>query len=747
MNSSNPSSPAGAGQSEIDLGYYLDLIISNRWSIAVITAVFLAIGTLYAFIATPVYRADIMLQVEDSADATTGGNLVSNVSSLFQVKSVTAGEIEILRSRLVVSHAVDTLRLYIDTSPRYFPLFGKWIARHSDGLSRPGIFGFGGFVWGQESIEVDRFDVPASLENEHFSITALGNGRYQLDGSGFENPVQGVVGKLESFRSSEGDVFLTITALHGNPGAKFAVTRQSRLALIEYVQKNLDIQEKGKQQSDVIGAALQGTDPVLISKVMNEIGSEYVRQNVDRKSEEAARSLHFLDERLPKLKVALEDAEESYNRYRTSHGTIDVGTEGKLVLGQVVDAQTQMLALKERRTDLLTRFGPAHPSIIAIDQQISELEKTLGNVNTRIEGMPATQQDVVRLERDVEVSRDLYLALLQSSQQLSLLKAGKVGSVRMVDSAPVPEVPVWPRKLLVLPISLLAGLVIGIAAAFVKGALFSGITDPMDIEKYASLNVYASIPFTGSQRDLTQKANDKSADTSVLALSHPDDPAVESLRSLRTALQFVMLEARNNVVLLTGPAPGVGKSFVSANFAALIAAGGKRALLIDADMRKGHLNQYFGKSRKAGLSELLATDTPIASVVRETLVDNLDFISTGQIPPNPAELLLRPRLTEIIEECKRHYDLVIIDAPPVLAATDAAILASQAGTTFLVARAGSTKMGELIETARRIGQSGGGVTGAVLNGIHVFSGRYGYGAKYGNYRHVSYDYPVKEDIS
>jgi tyrosine-protein kinase Etk/Wzc len=741
MNPSN-TTPTRVGKSEIDLGNYIDMVISQRWLITIIAAIFLGIGTLYAFVAAPVYRADILLQVEDSSDGAIGGNLVSSVSSLFQVKSVTAGEIEILRSRLVVSQAVDKLRLYIDATPRYFPVIGRWIARHNqDGLSRPGIWGLGGFAWGSESIDVDRFDVPSELEDKRFSITALGNSRYRLTGEGFGNPGEGLVGKPETFRSSEGDVFLTVTTLNGNPGTRFQLVRSSRLNLIEQTQKNLDIQEKGKQQSDVIGAALRGTDPVLISRVMNEIGREYVRQNVERKTEEAAKSLQFLEEQLPKMKNALEDAEQNYNNYREKHGTLDISTEGKLVLQQSVEAQTQMLALKQRRADLLTRFGPEHPSVIAINQQIAELEKSSGGVDERIEGMPSTEQDVVRFERDVEVRKALYLALLQSSQQLNLLKAGKVGTVRMVDSAPVPEVPVWPAKILVLPISVLLGLVVGFAAAFVKASFFGGVDDPLAIEQQVGLNVYATIPHTELQRGISEKVDAKSSHVSILALSHPEEPAVESLRSLRTSLQFALLEARNNVVLVTGPAPGVGKSFLSANFAALIGAAGKRAILIDADMRKGHLNQSFAQARPGGLSELLLGDLPITSAIRKTTVSNLDFITTGIFPSNPAELLLRPRLGEIIEECSRIYDIVIIDAPPILAVTDAAILASHAGSTFLVARAHMTKMGELVESARRVELGGGHVTGVLLNGVQVLPGRYGYGATYGSYRYVSYDYP------
>ncbi|MFL9998165.1 polysaccharide biosynthesis tyrosine autokinase [Paraburkholderia sediminicola] len=740
MNPSHHSTPNSGGQSEVDFGYYLDMVINNRWLIAAIACVFFVLGTLYSFIAPPVYRADIMLQVEDSANPAGSGNLVANVSSLFHVKSVTSGEIEILRSRLVVSHAVDTLRLYITATPDYFPLIGQWIARQNDGLSKPGLLDIGGFVWGAESIGVDRFDVPEKLEDRKYTLTAVGGGRYRLTGRGFDTPVEGQVGKAEVFQSNYGDIFLTVNSLHANPGADFKLIRSPRLALIEKMQKDLDIQEKGKQQSDVIGASLTGTDPVLVSNIMNDIGETYVRQNVARKSEEAAKSLEFLGEQLPKLKKALENAEQIYNKYRQMHGTIDVGTEGKLALQQSVDVQTQMLGLQQRRADLLTRFGPSHPSVTAIDEQTAQLRKTSGLVDSKIEALPAREQEVVRYQRDVEVNKELYLALFQSSQQLSLLKAAKVGAVRQVDNAPVPEMPVWPIKLVVLPLSLLVGLLFGVVTAFIKNILFGGIADPLEIEQYAGLSVCAAIPYADAQRQLMKRISAKSRNTSVLALLHPHEPAVESLRSFRTSLQFAMLEAHNNVVLFTGPAPGVGKSFVSANFATLIASGGKRVLLIDADMRKGYLNQFFGQDREGGLSELLSRNESASMAIRKTSIEDLDFISTGTFPPDPAELLLKPHLTKLIEGCAREYDVVVIDAPPILAVTDAAILASLAATTFLIALSGTTKAGELVESARRVEQGGGRVNGVLLNGIRPHSGRYGYGAKYGRYRYVAYSY-------
>ena len=202
-----------------------------------------------------------------------------------------------------------------------------------------------------------------------------------------------------------------------------------------------------------------------------------------------------------------------------------------------------------------------------------------------------------------------------------------------------------------------------------------------------------------------------------------------------------MLDARNNIVLFTGPTPGIGKSFTSTNFAAVLGAGGKRVLLIDADMRKGHLHQFFGMKRGHGLSELITGTRVLSDVVHRNVAPNLDLISTGTMPPNPGELLMSPATLQLLESLSGQYDLVLIDTPPVLAVSDTQVIASHAGTVFLVARAEVTALGELQESVKRLGQTGVAVKGVVFNDLDTSRQRYGgYGYKYSRYRYTNYQY-------
>ena len=274
-----------------------------------------------------------------------------------------------------------------------------------------------------------------------------------------------------------------------------------------------------------------------------------------------------------------------------------------------------------------------------------------------------------------------------------------------------------------------------------RNSLRPGIKDPADIESATGLHVFATVPHSIAQVGLAKLIKSQASGTHLLAITHPEDPGVESLRSLRTALQFAMLDARNNVVLFTGPTPDIGKSFTSANFAAVLGAGGKRVLLIDADMRKGHLHQFFGMKRGHGLSELITDTRSLDDVLRRAVAPNLDLITTGTMPPNPGELLMSPAALQLLQTLSAQYDLVLIDTPPVLAVSDTQVLAPHAGTVFLVARADVTALGELQESAKRLGQIGVPVKGVVFNGLDTSRQRYGgYGYKYSRYRYTDYQY-------
>ncbi|MGZ4820013.1 MAG: polysaccharide biosynthesis tyrosine autokinase [Terriglobales bacterium] len=721
----------------INLAMYLDLLFDHRWLITIVALAVTLLGAAYAFMATPVYEANILVQVEDSSPSSK--NMLGDLSNVFDMKTGASAEMEILRSRFVITRAVDNQLLYIEARPMYFPLVGQWIARRNKGLSRPGLLGLGGYAWGSEAIDVSVFNVPAALEGERFTLVATGNNGFRLKLPSADIDFAGKVGEAIKQKTASGDIELQVDRLDGREGAAFRLVRRSVLETVEKLQQSLTIAEKGKQ-SGIIGVALEGENRVKTARILNEIGDQYLRQNVDRKSEEAEKSLAFLDKQLPEMKANVEAAEAKYNKLRNSQGTIDLDEEAKTILQQSVQAQGKLLELKQHRDELLTRFQETNPMVDAVNRQIRTLNAEIASVNARIKRMPSVEQDVLRLTRDVKVNTELYTSLLNNAQQLRLVRASKVGNVRLLDVAEPPVKPVRPKRAIVISLSVLAGLFLGVIAAFVRKNLFGGIDDPNEIEQMLGMTVSASIPHSDKQKELYAQMQSNLRKNSVLATDDPTDMAIESLRSFRTSLQFSMLGAKNNIVLISGPTPGVGKSFVSVNFASVLASTGKRVLLVDADLRKGYLQKYFGQKREKGLSELIAGQIALDAALRKSVLPNVDFISTGVLPPHPAELLAHPNFNAFLETFSASYDLVIVDTAPVLAVSDALVVAPHVGAVFNIVRGGVSTIGEIEEAVKRFNQAGSVVTGIVFNDLKPRIGRYGYGSKYGKYRYAAYKY-------
>ncbi|HVK96145.1 MAG TPA: polysaccharide biosynthesis tyrosine autokinase [Noviherbaspirillum sp.] len=715
---------------EVELATYLDVLWESRWLIATITAVFLLLGAAYAFLSTPVYRSNMLIHVEEEGQSKSE-NIVGDMQSMFDVKTSALAEMELLQSRLVVSRAIDNLRLYIHAGPKYFPGIGSWIAERNKQLSNPGVLGYGGYAWGAEKITVDVFNVPESLLNREFVVTALGNGEFRLVQKEQDIDLKTRVGEMAIFELPQGTIEVRISHLEGKPGAEFLMTRSSRLATIESIQNTMKVEEVGGKQSGVIGVSLQGPEPHLINSVLSEVGKEYMKQNGARKTEEAQKSLAYLNKQLPEIKTQLEQAEARYNAFRNTNGTVDLGEESKLSLQQSSAAKLLKMELQQKRSELLARYTGEHPAVQGIDGQIKEINGQIAAMNEHIKSLPAIEQNLLRLQRDVKVNTELYTALLNTAQQMRLITVGKVSNVRLVDMPMLPEKPVKPNRPVILALAVLAGLFIGVVIAFFRKSLVNGIDSPEKLEQIAGVPVYATIPHSKKQKELYQQVNAKHQKVPLLANVSSTDVAVESLRNFRTALQFSLPTFKNNIVLITGATPGMGKSFVSANLAAIMAATGKKVLLIDADLRNGLLHLYFGFGRHDGLSDAIAGARRLDQVIHHGVIENMDFITTGTLPQHPAELLLRPNFGSFLAELSSRYDLVLIDAPPILAVADTMIIGAHAGAIYIMTRAGVTTPGEINESMKRLAQAGLEAKGVLFNDLKVRPGRYGYGYSYG----------------
>jgi tyrosine-protein kinase Etk/Wzc len=555
--------------------------------------------------------------------------------------------------------------------------------------------------------------------------------------------LQGEVGKLinKQIDDEQQSVTIFVSLLKSRPDTQFSIMRQSESSAINQLKNNLKVAEKGKL-TRILELTIEANNPQSAVEILNEIVNIYVRQNVEQKSAEAQKTLEFLEKQMPLLKERLDDATTALNDYRTRKGSIDLNIETQSILAGVVKLKTEITQLQQKRDELSQKFTESHPSVVALDKQIARLQSQMNAHDTKIEVLPETQQVILKLSRDVKVATELYTTLLNNSQTLRVAKAGTVGDVRIIDYAALPSQPIKPQKTLIVAISLILGLLLGIALTFIRKSLRRGIEDPDLIEKKLHIPVYATIPHSIDQEKLSKKLKgnltEKSKDSLILAVQNKDDLAIESLRSLRTTLHFAFLEAQNNIIMITGPSPGVGKTFVSINLAAVLADAGKKILLIDGDMRKGFINKVLGIGRENGLSELISSGISgwvpmMDKAIHRIPVANFDFIPTGSIPPNPSELLLHERFGHLLASVSKNYDHVIIDSPPILAVTDATIIGRMASATLMVVKAGQHPMRELEQSAKRLTQGGVQLKGVVFNDLPESSSRYGYGYGYSKY--------------
>jgi tyrosine-protein kinase Etk/Wzc len=707
---------------EIDLSELANVIVKNRRVIAWFTAGALLIGIAYAILGTPVYRAEAMLQVADSSDAVN--DKLGDLASLFSGKATADAEIQLIGSRELLDDTVRRLHLDIDAKPDYFPLIGAWIARQVPvGRLATPVLGWRGFAWGGEDIDVARFEVPPKLYDAKFTLIAGNDGAFELKGPDGDLVLKGHLHDAVAGMTPYGPVALTVTALVARPGTRFKLARASTQMTTARLRDALSAKENVKQ-SGIVSVQLDGQNSAKVAQTVNTIVQGYVQRNVDWKSGQAEQMLNFLSGQLPQLRKNLDAAEGRYNTFRTQNGTVDLADESRLLLQSVVDTKTRMLTLQQQRHDLLTRFTPTHPSVVALDAQLAELKRQDDGFDTKVSELPATQQATVRLMRDVNINTALYTNLTNSAQQLRVLKAGQQGDAHIVDYAEAAEKPVRPKRAIVIAGAALSGLLMGVAVAFVRRSVSRGLDNAAEIEQIVGAPVFAVISHSERQTTLERRSRRGQRGPRVLSMVMPDDVAVEAIRSLRTALQFKMAETRSNVVMITGVRPGGGKTFLSVNLAAVLVSTGKRVLLIDADMRRGDVHQYLGIAREQGFRDVIA-GADVDSVVRRQVLPNLDVLTRGTNSHSPAELLTSQHLGALIDKLSHEYDLVLLDTPPVLAVTDSALIGKHAGITLLVMRHGAHTAVELGETKRLLNGAGVPIDGILLSDVPPRASAYG----------------------
>ncbi|EPX2833803.1 polysaccharide biosynthesis tyrosine autokinase [Klebsiella variicola] len=718
MTSVMNNKPSPVDSDDIDLGRLIGELIDHRKLIVAITTGFTVIAVFYALLATPIYQANALVQVEQKQ----GNTILSNLSQILpDSQPQSAPEITLLQSRMILGKTVDDLGLQTQIKQKFFPVIGRGLAR----------------IMGNKlgAIEVKDLYLPdnKSGENPEVILTVIDKDNYSIEADGFDFNAK--VGELVE----KNGMSILVTAIEAEPGSKFSINYLTRLKAMNMLQNSFGVADQGKD-TGMLTLTMTGDNPQQITKILDSISQNYLAQNVERQAAQDAKSLDFLNEQLPKVRNDLDQAEDKLNAYRKQRDSVDLTMEAKSVLDQIVNVDNQLNEITFREAEISQLYTKEHPTYKALMEKRQTLQNEKTKLNKKVSSMPSTQQEVLRLSRDVESGRAVYLQLLNRQQELNIAKSSAIGNVRIIDNAVSEPKPIKPNKPLIVVVGFIFGLLFSVGMVLLRILLRRGIESPEQLEEMG-INVYASVPVSEwlSKNLAKNKINRKESDI-LLAVENPADLAVEAIRGLRTSLHFAMMEAKNNILMISGASPNAGKTFISTNLAATIALTGKKVLFIDADLRKGYVHKMFGGNNEHGLSDILSGQATLDNSLKHVKEGGFDYIGRGAVPPNPAELLMHPRFETLLKKVSNEYDLVIIDTPPILAVTDAAIIGRYAGTTLLVARFEINTPKELMVSVKRFEQSGITIKGCILNGIiKKASSYYGYG-----YSHYGYSYEDKK---
>ena len=708
----------------IDLKELFFSLIAQWKLIALCIILSLICALLYLRTTPDTYAVDAMVQVEDSKGTSTA--LLGDLSGMIDQKSPAQAEIEILKSRLVLGEVINHLNLNIRVSGTEDSFWNRLMANHqyATEYSEKSVL----FKDNQNSFDIRQFDIPQYFQDKNL-ILSFEPGKYSLTDEETEQVVFSAPLNQVSQSSSKYGLWKVGIFSQDSFDAAYNIQKQSLPAAMQSLTANYSVAEKGKM-SGVLGLNYQGHDKQHITEVLNAILAAYSQQNIERRSAETAQTLKFLEDQLPELKQQLDVAEREFNRFRQQYNTVDVTKESELYLTQSITLETQKAELEQRVAEASAKYTGEHPMMQQMNAQLSAINQKIAELNGTLKRLPELQRQYLQFFREVEVKQQLYTGLLNSYQQLRIAKAGEIGNVRIVDTAVEPIEPIKPKKLQILILAIFLGGFLGTLLALLRNMMRSGIKDAAQIENELDLPVYATIP-----RSLIQESRinllKKKKNIPILAVKDSSDIAIESLRSMRTAIHFALMNANNNVITISGPAPEIGKSFITTNLATILAQGGKRVLVIDGDMRRGYLHKYFNADVKPGLAELLNRQNTYEDIVQNSAVENLFFVTRGKSPVNPSELLSTDQFKAFLDQASTSFDHILIDTPPVLAVTDGIIIAQYAGVNLLVARHGKTQIKELEITVNRFEQANVKVNGVILNDVQKGSaGSYGYNYAY-----------------
>lgn len=756
------------GPDEVHLQDYLNVLFRHRraaLAIFLLVVVLVAGWTLWT---KPVYEATTTLHVKD--EKVKGGDFLSDLG--LRRENPIETEIEILKSRTNAEETVRRLHL-------------NWrIDKKSPG------------------VQVRILEFKSSAEVPVYTLTLTAAGAYQVQDADGKSVGEAEVGK----RFQGSDLTLLVDDFQGQPGDHFRLGLRPFNGTVAGLRGGVRASELGKgtniirlsyQDTDpaLSREVVNTLAAVYLERSVGEKAEEarksvtFIQTQLDEVRElldqaekrletyKSASGVVNLDAEAQALIARISDAEKAKSEAELRQRQAEFAMEalqqaltqhasyapGALLDDPVISTLANQLAsLEVQRQGLLVEYGEAHPKMVALRDsiegvqqkllasyaamraalisQVSDLKAQLAGFEKQLKKLPAAEQQLARLTRLATVNADIYTFLLQKHEEARIAKAATISNVSVIDPAITPEIPVKPNKRKNLLLALVVGAMLGVGLAFFLEYLDDTIKDADSAKRLLGLPVLAVIPHIGR---LGKEEAVAEAEVKRTLISHlePKSAPAEAFRALRTALHFSARDEKK-VILVTSAFPGEGKTTVSANIAETFSQTGSRVLLIGCDLRRPTLHHIFDRPKTPGITEYLVGDCTFEQIIHKTGIKSLDFISAGTTPPNPAEILGSDAMEKVLEAFRDQYDTIVLDAPPMLAVTDASLLTTFSDQVLVVLEAGGVRikaarrLAELLQAARAsvVGIALNDKTGRGAEYYSYYRDRYGkYGYAYGYY--------------
>ncbi len=656
----------------------------------------------YLWLAAPAYLADTLLQIDARPRAALLPNMTGADRSAADGERIAVnGEIEVLRSREVLIPVIAAAGADVQIG----------------GARRYGYLPVGA----RHGIEVQVFSVPDAYRGREFALQVAG-ADWTLAAEDGSTVASGTVGQLTRFALAGEAASLKVQAAADLPPTTLAVQLRHPVKAYEDVIRQLRLFEPARESS-VVRISYEDSQPARAAALLNGLVASYLTHSVQRRAAEEAKAVAYLEQQLPPLRSRVEAAENALSAEQNLSRPTPVAVEADALLRQRGDLQRQLVELRIRRDLLSQRFTPVHPELAAVLAQIATVEGAAGRLRSDVQQLPAQQRDLVRLQREVQLSTEFYTAMLTRVDLLRVTSASGLSTARQLDAAVVPVDPVRPKAAAVLSVGAGAGLALALGAVLLAGALQPTVSDTQELESPASQPTLAVIPQSDAQQRLMEgRLRDEVVEDfgthRLLVRAAPDDAASESLRSVSLSL---MLRARGTsakVVLITAPSTGSGKAFVAANLAALMAESGKRVLLIEANLRKPGIQRYIGLDPQApGLSDLLSYSRTLQEVIHRHPAVPMDVMLQGTESGNPGAMLMSQTFESALDALRTQYDHIVINAAPLLPSGDALAVGRLCDVALLVVRSEHSLVLDTRVAQRRLQQAGIRLDGLLFNGV------------------------------